>query len=128
MFFDKKRRQCKKRYMVFWDGLLEARFPDFQEKIEVRVDNFSCSGATLHSDRVFLNGHHLIAADQKPELGLKILSPEGVLESKIEIRWYRWLAEKNIFEIGIRFMDILKDKEELIDKIINKLRQGYCYL
>ncbi|OQX21438.1 MAG: hypothetical protein BWK80_33435 [Desulfobacteraceae bacterium IS3] len=103
MFFQKK-NQNKAPDDKFRNALLKVRFYDFQEQMTVTVNNLSEQGATLYSDRVFLKGRHLIARDQKPELNLEIISPEGVFESPVEICWYRWLVEKNLFEIGIKFI------------------------
>ncbi len=103
MFFQRK-DQDKVPDNKFRNALLKVRFSDFREQMTVTVSNFSEQGATLYSDRVFLKGRHLIDRDQKPELNLEIISPEGVFESPVEIRWYRWLVEKNLFEIGIKFI------------------------
>jgi len=126
MFFWKLKHRRKKRYMVFLNGLLKVRFPDFQDQLTVTVDNLSDMSATLHADRIFLNGRHLIALHQRPELNLRIPLPDGVFESKIEIRWYRWLTEKNIFEIGTRFTDILKENQLIVDKTIHRLQATHA--
>lgn len=105
MLFWKKKPQCKKRYMVLWNALLEVRFPDFQDQMMVTVDHLSKVDAVLNSDRVLLNGRYLIAGNQQPELNMKIFSPEGVFESGIDIRWYRWSVKKSIYEIGVKFIN-----------------------
>ncbi len=122
MLFWKKKGQYEKRYMVLWNALLEVRFPDFQDQLSVTVDHFSGVDAVVNADRVFLNGRYLIAENGQPELKVKIFSPEGVFESGIEIRWYRWSVKKSIYEIGIKFINTLKDKQTIIDRIIKKLR------
>jgi len=122
MLFWKKKGQYEKRYMVLWNALLEVRFPDFQDQLSVTVDHFSGVDAVVNADRVFLNGRYLIAENGQPELNVKIFSPEGVFESGIEIRWYRWSVKKSIYEIGIKFINTLKDKQTIIDRIIKKLR------
>lgn len=126
MLFWKRKHQQKKQYMVFLNGLLSVRFPDFQDQLTVTVGDFSDEGATLHADRMFLNGRHLIALHQRPELDLRIPLPDGVFESKIEIRWYRWLVEKNIFEVGTRFTEVLKDNQLVFDKTLRRLQATHA--
>lgn len=122
MLFWKKKQPCEKRYMVLWNALLEVRFPDFQDQINITVDHFSGVDAVVNADRVFLNGRYLIGENGQPELNVKIFSPEGVFESGVEIRWYRWSVKKSIYEIGIKFINTLKDRQTIIDRIIKRLR------
>lgn len=105
MLFWKKKRLCKKRYVVLWNALLEVRFPDFQDQMMVTVDHLSEGDAVLNADRVLLNGRYLITENQQPELNMKIFSPEGVFESEIDIRWYRWSVKKSIYEIGVKLIN-----------------------
>jgi hypothetical protein len=123
----KKDRRRAKRYVVSWEGLLEVRFPDFHGQIPVTISDFSEFGALLNSEQIFLNSRHLIAATYHPELDLKIFSPEGTFTSIINIRWYDWSVEKNMFEIGVEFINLSKENKAMIQKLIRKLRPRHTY-
>lgn len=121
MFLSRKERRYKKRYAVSWEALLKVSFPGLEDRMVVRVVDFSIQGALLHSERISVDSRHLVVTGQRPELTLRILSPEGALEAKIDIRWYTWSHEKGIFEIGIEFLDILKENQVIVDEIIENL-------
>lgn len=118
-------RRFKKRYEVSWEALLEIRFSDFQGKMPITVVNFSVVGALLHSKQIFLNERHLIATEHPPALNLKIFLSECVFESQVEIRWYDWSVEMNLFEIGVKFINLSKEKKEDIRKISRQLHNRY---
>ncbi|MBW2086206.1 MAG: PilZ domain-containing protein, partial [Deltaproteobacteria bacterium] len=110
-----------KRYEVDWDASLEASFQDFTGEVQGKVINFSVTGALLHLDQLYIDGQHLIVVQHKPKLNLKMFSPEGVLESRIEIRWYDRSAEVNTFQVGVKLIDIIKKNQEVIDRLISGL-------
>jgi len=113
--------------MVVWNAQLEVRFPDYQDQMKVTVDNFSGIEAVLHADQVLLNGRYLTAGKAAPELNMKIFLPEGILESDVEIRWYRWSVKKSLYEVGVRFVNILKENQSFVDKIIRRLHCEHRY-
>jgi len=117
----RKDRRISKRYVVSWDALVEVAFHDFHGQLPVTVADFSESGVLLNSKQIFLNNRHLIAASRRPELTLKIFSPEGTLESPVEIRWYDWSVEKNLFEIGVQFINSPEDSKVIINKLIHRV-------
>ncbi|MDY6844140.1 MAG: PilZ domain-containing protein [Thermodesulfobacteriota bacterium] len=121
MFLKRLKRRRHKRFEVCWDALLEVRFPEFQNQMSVIVVNFSIAGALLNSEQIYVDGHHLFVTDKRPEMSLKMFSPEGILNAAIHVQWYRWLEEQNIFEVGIKFVDILKENQELVYKVIDNL-------
>ncbi|MCP4349749.1 MAG: hypothetical protein GY795_30070 [Desulfobacterales bacterium] len=123
MFFWKKSRRHTKRYSVSWDALLEVRFPDFQDNVKVKVANVSGTGAYIHSNQIFFNNCHLISLEQKPDLNLKVFSPNGLFESIIEIQWYNWSVKQNIYEIGVEFIYLLKEHRDIIDKVMHSLHK-----
>ncbi|MBN2398596.1 MAG: hypothetical protein JXI32_09465, partial [Deltaproteobacteria bacterium] len=71
-----KGRRGGKRYVVRWNAILDVRFPDFHDQIDVTVVNFSAGGALLHSKRLTARNQHLVITDTRPELKLKISLPE----------------------------------------------------
>ncbi|MBE9547217.1 MAG: PilZ domain-containing protein [Proteobacteria bacterium] len=122
MFFKGKERRLNKRHVVCWDALLEVRFPDFQDQIQVKVVNFSIGGALLHSEQLSVDNRHLVVSDIKPELKLKIFLPETILESRAEIEWYN-VREKNAFEIGIKFINFIEETRISVDELM-KIIEG----
>ncbi len=122
LFFRMKDRRRRRRYSVSWDGLLEIAFPDFRSLLSVKITDFSQAGACLHAGRIYLDERHLIASNPMPELKLKVFSPEGVFESAITIRWYRWSVENAVFEIGVEFKKPLHHL--LTDRLTDGLRKS----
>jgi len=114
-------RRTSKRYVVSWDGLIEAVFHDFHGQLPITAVDFSESGALLNSKQILLNSRHLITADQSPVLTLKIFSPEGTFESKVEIRWYDWSIEKRVYEIGIKFINPSEENKTMIHKLLQRI-------
>jgi hypothetical protein len=112
-----KERRLSKRRVVSWDALLEVRFPDFHDQIQVKVVTFSVGGALLHSEQITVENRHLVVSDIKPELKLKISLPETVLELMTKIMWYKVLSEKSIFEIGVSFINFKKESNISIDEL-----------
>ncbi len=119
-----KGRGMSKRYAACWDALLEVILPDFNEQINVKIINISVGGALLHSEQITVDGRHLVVADIKPELKLKISLPESVLELTTKIVWYNVLSEKNLFEIGINFMNFKKEANIPIDGLMKIMKEG----
>lgn len=117
-------RRRKKRYQVLWAAELEAVFSEYDYKgcMDVTVVDFSGLGAVIHAGEIYMDRRHLAAPYNPPELKLKIDSPEGILEYQIDIKWYDLLIEDKIFEIGVEFLDISSEKEELVDLLIKNLR------
>ena len=122
IFWGNKERRLKHRYPVSWNAVIEVRFPDFHEQLYVKVINFSGMGARLYSELVFLNHHHLISKENPPHLILKIFLSEGNFESPVEIKWYQWSVEKNCFEIGVEFRNMINETSMIRDKIISELQ------
>jgi hypothetical protein len=112
-------RRRRKRVIVYWDAVLEAKFPDFQGQINVKVINFSVEGALLHSERLDIDRRHLVVAETKPELMLKITMPGHTFEFAIGIVWYNILYGKSIFEIGINFIDLKKELNPSFEELIS---------
>ncbi|MBW1710082.1 MAG: PilZ domain-containing protein [Deltaproteobacteria bacterium] len=114
-------RRFHKRYEVEWDASLEVEFQDLKGSINGQLKNFSIGGALLHLETMYIEGQHLVVSQFKPQLNLKIFCPEGVLESKIDIRWYDRVDEDNIFKAGVQFINMVKENKEVLEKVIANL-------
>jgi len=114
-------RRFHKRYEVDWDASLEAVFNDLTGSIPGKLVNFSVGGALLKLETMYIKGQHLVVSHFKPKLILTIFAPGGLLTSKIDIRWYDHIAEKNIFLVGVQCIDMIKDNKEIIEEIIADL-------
>lgn len=123
LYKGRERRQGK-RYPVRWDALLEVRFPDFHDQIEVEVVNFSAGGALLHSKQLTVDNRHLIITETKPELTLKISLPERGLELTALIEWYEVLDGRSTFEIGVSFVDFKNEANISVDELIKTMGAG----
>lgn len=123
-----RERRRKKRYNVSWEACLNIDFHDLRGKINARVINFSGIGVRVHSSRIYLNRRHLILSDPQPDLEIIICTPTGDLINEIEIQWFNQYIEKNIFEIGIGFINMAKKNEFFVDKLIKRLGQRSSYV
>jgi hypothetical protein len=121
-----KERRCRKRFEVYWEAFLNVSFPAFQDRMDVKVANFSILGALLYSERMGLDGYHLVVTAQKPDLSLAIHSPRGLLESKINIRWYSWCYRKSLFEVGVEFIDLFERNSHRVQNLVEELKRGLC--
>ena len=117
-----KERGMSNRSVVCWDALLEVSFPDFHDQIDVKVVNFSVGGALLHSEELTVNNRHLVVADIKPELKLKISLPDTALELTTKIVWYNVLSKESIFEIGVSFINFKKEANISIDELMKIMK------
>jgi len=117
-------RRRHRRYNVSWNAQLGVIFPDFQGEIKIKVANFSNSGALLLSEQIYLENRHLFITDQSPELIIKIDSPRGPLTLKSNIHWYRWSVEKNLFEVGVEFIKMVKEDEATVNQLIADLKKN----
>lgn len=115
------RKNFQKRYKVSWDAVLEVRFSDSREEMPIKVVDFSESGARIHSQQVY----HLVVAKKKPSLTLKYQSAHGLFESRVEIRWYTWLTRENMFEIGVLFTDLPRERRPVLQTLLHHLKNGY---
>jgi len=122
MFYKGKERRLHKRHDVYWDALLEVKFPDFQGQIPVKVINFSIKGAVLHSKQFSAGDRHLILSDEKPELKLIISLPEIDLKSRIKIIWYKLLHEESVFQVGTEFIDFMEKNRISVDKLMKIIK------
>lgn len=119
MRFWGKDRRLSKRYLVAWDAVLKATFAGFEEIMMVKVANFCLKGVLLHTERLSVHNQHLVVNREKPDLQLTIYTPSGEINSRVEIRWYTWSCEKNLFEVGVKFINLLDHNQPVVNQILN---------
>jgi hypothetical protein len=119
MHFWRKDRRLDKRLTVSWNAVLKAHFVGFEEVMTVTVSNFCLKGVLLYTDNLSVLNQHLMISRHKPDLWLTIFTPDGEIESKVEIRWYTWSCEKNLFEVGVNFIDLLENNRPVVDRIFD---------
>ncbi len=115
------------RYEVEWNALLEIRFSDFQDRIPVSVVNYSDAGALLISNCIQIGNRQFVNTEPGPELRIRIFSPEGSFQQRISIRWFNWLANQRIFEMGIKFVDLSRERELMLEKFMKGLEDGKTF-
>jgi hypothetical protein len=119
MHFWGRDRRWNKRLTVSWDAVLTAAFVGFEKVMAVTVSNFSLKGVLLYTDNLSVLNQHLMISREKPDLRLTIHTPSGEIDSRVEIRWYTWSCEKNLFEVGVNFINLLENNRQLVDYILN---------
>lgn len=119
MHFWRKDRRLDKRLTVSWNAVLRANFVGFEEVMTVTVSNFGLKGVLLYTDNLSVLNQHLMISRHRPDLRLTIHTPDGDIESKVEIRWYTWSCEKNLFEVGINFISLLENNRPVVDRILD---------
>jgi len=102
-----------KRLTVSWDAVLKATFVGFEDIMTVTVSNFGLKGVLLYTDNLSVLNQHLMIKREKPDLRLTIYTPSGEIDSRVEIRWYTWSCEKNLFEVGVNFINLLENNPRL---------------
>jgi len=108
-----------KRLTVSWYAVLKATFVGFEDIMTVTVSNFGLKGVLLYTDNLSVLNQHLMIKREKPDLRLTIYTPSGEIDSRVEIRWYTWSCEKNLFEVGVNFINLLENNRPVVDRILN---------
>ncbi len=123
---DRERRR-RKRFRVAWNARLKAQFPEeFPNdtgEMTVKTANFSAIGTKILAERIEIEGRHLTIANPVPALELTLFTPEGVLRTDVEIRWYRWAVPESCFEIGLEFIRISRENRDLAEILIRSLKR-----
>jgi hypothetical protein len=123
MLFWGSERRKNKRYSVDWDATLIVRFPGFTDQLQSIVKNFSIAGGLLHVKQLTVYNQHLVVTGERPELIIKIATPEGIIDSRMDIRWYRWSFKKSVFEVGVVFQNLMEMNKPIMDLLLPTLRQ-----
>lgn len=119
MQFWRRDRRLEKRLTVSWEAVLKATFVGFEDIMTVTVSNFGLKGVLLYTDNLSVLNQHLMIKREKPDLRLTIHTPSGEIDSRVEIRWYTWSCEKNLFEVGVNFINLLENNRPVVDRILN---------
>jgi len=119
MQFWRRDRRLDKRLTVSWDAVLKVTFVGFEDIMTVTVSNFGLKGVLLYTDNLSVLNQHLMIKREKTNLRLTIYTPSGEIDSRVEIRWYTWSCEKNLFEVGVNFINLLENNRPVVDRILN---------
>lgn len=124
MIFRRSDRRRQPRYQVAWPATLSARFIDMGGEMDVRLANFSATGAFIYTSRLDIRGRHLVVARPLPELTLTIDTPAGDIVVDVEIRWYNWSVASAGFQVGMAFLSPDPAAREQIDRLVRQLRSA----
>jgi c-di-GMP-binding flagellar brake protein YcgR len=114
-------RRYSKRYKIEWDATLHCVFPDCKETLQVRVVEVSLTGGRLAVEKLQVGGYHLFIGNSQRELNLSISLPKGLIETPVEIRWYKWDEVERNFDVGVEFMSLEKEERSILKDSVKNL-------
>ena len=117
-----KDRRSEERFKVAWAGTLTCFFPDHQEDIDVRVTEVSSKGARLELETLKAGSYHIVIGSESSRFTLKVSLPEAALSTPVRIIWYSTDQERDIFNLGVFFLQTSEERRSTIDKILADVR------
>ncbi len=117
-----KDRRSEERFTVAWAGTLTCFFPDQQENIDVRVTEVSSKGARLELETLKVGSYHIVIGSESSRFTLKVSLPEAALSTPVRIIWYSTDQERDIFNLGVFFLQTSEERRTTIDKILADVR------
>lgn len=114
-------RRRHKRYPVSWDAVIHCDFPDREATVRARVAEASLHGARLMLERLQYGPHHLVANDYGDAFELTIHLPEAPVTSKIDILWYNWNDEEQLFTVGVEFTEMTNENRVTLQQAVKRL-------
>lgn len=125
MFFWGKAQRKYRRYPVAWHGILTVRNAFSGHQIPVVLQNVSAIGAHLHAESITAFMQSLLQTRQPPEVMLQFETPAGPVEALVEIRWYRWSYQINLFEVGIHFEGLSNNGRKVLKTMLTRLEPAH---
>ncbi|HYA40523.1 MAG TPA: PilZ domain-containing protein [Syntrophobacteraceae bacterium] len=119
----KERRQSE-RFKVGWVGTLTCLFQNHEENVEVRVAEVSSTGARLELETLRIGQHHIVIGSESSRFTLKVNLPEAALLTPVRIVWYSTDQEKDLFNVGVVFVQTSEDRRASIEKLLADVAHG----
>jgi hypothetical protein len=113
----KERRQSE-RFKVGWIGTLTCLFQDHEENVEVRVTEVSSTGARLELKTLKIGQFHIVIGSEMGRFTLKVSLPDAALWTPVRIIWYSTDQEKNLFNVGVMFVQMSEERRASIEKLL----------
>ncbi len=117
-----KDRRSEERFKVAWTGTLTCFFPDREENVDVRVTEISSKGARLELETLEAGSHHIVIGSESSRFTLKVSLPEAALSTPVRIVWYSTDQERDIFNLGVFFLQTSEERQTTIEKILADVR------
>lgn len=111
-------RRQRPRFKVGWAGTLTCLFPDHEENVEVRVTEVSTTGARLELKSLKVGPHHIVVGSESSRFTLKVGLPEAALWTPVRIVWYSTDQEKDLFNVGVMFLQTTEERRAVIEKLV----------
>ena len=118
----KTERRGAERFKVGWTGTLTCFFPDHEENVNVRVTEVSATGARLELETLKVGSYHIIIGSDSSRFTLKVSLPEAALSTPVRIVWYSTDQERDIFNLGVFFLQTSEERQTTIERILADVR------
>ncbi|MGO9312808.1 MAG: PilZ domain-containing protein [Syntrophobacteraceae bacterium] len=118
----KTERRGAERFKVGWAGTLTCFFPDHEENVDVRVTEVSTTGARLELETLEVGSYHIVIGSESSRFTLKVSLPEAALSTPVRIVWYSTDQEKDIFNLGVFFLQTSEERQTTIERILADVR------
>ncbi len=115
-------RRGAERFKVGWAGTLTCFFPDHEENVDVRVTEVSATGARLELATLKVGPYHIVIGSESSRFTLKVSLPEAALSTPVRIVWYSTDQEKDIFNLGVFFLQTSEERQTTIERILADVR------
>jgi hypothetical protein len=117
-----KDRRSEERFNVAWTGTLTCFFPGHEENVDVRVTEVSTKGARLELETLKVGSYHIVIGSESSRFTLKVSLAEAALSTPVRIVWYSTDQERDIFNLGVFFLQTSEERRTTIEKILADVR------
>jgi len=118
-----ERRQSE-RFKVAWVGTLTCLFQNHEENVEVKVTEVSPAGARLELKALNIGQYHIVIGSESSRFTLKVSLPEAALWTPVKIVWYSTDQEKDLFSVGVMFVQTSEERRASIEKLLAEVAPG----
>ena len=105
-----------------WTGTLTCFFPNHEENVDVRVTEVSTTGARLELETLKVGSYHIVIGSESSRFTLKVSLPEAALWTPVRIVWYSTDQEKDLFNLGVMFLQTSEERQATIERILADVR------
>jgi hypothetical protein len=114
-------RRIHGRYAVSWNAVLHCSFDDNEETLPTEIIEVSIKGARILLPRMQVGSFHLGVDSGKHSLKMDIDLPEGLITSRVNIRWYKLHEPDRIFMLGVEFSKMSDGSYSLLKRKLMSL-------
>jgi hypothetical protein len=119
-----KDRRRAERFKVGWLGTLTCLFPNHEENVEVRVTEVSSTGARLELNTLKIGQYNIVIGSESSRFTLKVSLPETALWTPVRIVWYSTDQEKDLFNVGVMFVQTSEERRASIERLLADIASG----